>query len=65
MKIFVNGDIIETDATSLAELVAAYPGACKAVATAVDGTFIARDQRAAFIIQPDMRVEILSPMQGG
>lgn len=65
MKISVNGDIIETDATSLAELVAAHSSVGKAVATAVNGTFIARDQRAAFIIQPEMRVEILSPMQGG
>lgn len=50
-----------TVAGALLEL--GYEGAI--VATALNGVFVAKTQRAKAVLQPGDRLEILAPMQGG
>ena len=64
-KIHVNGEATETAATTLAQLVSALGFAEGAVATALNGEFVARHARAATQLSPDDRVEIVAPRQGG
>ncbi|WP_367181355.1 sulfur carrier protein ThiS [uncultured Roseovarius sp.] len=35
------------------------------IATAINGTFVARSQRNAVVLKEGDRLEVLSPMQGG
>jgi sulfur carrier protein len=65
MRILVNGAATETGAASLAELVAELGYAENAVATAVNGEFVARHARAAARLGAEDRVEIVAPRQGG
>lgn len=65
MRIEVNGCSVTTAATTLAGLVAERGLDGASVATALDGSFVPRDRRAATPLMPGARVEILSPMQGG
>jgi sulfur carrier protein len=64
-SIHVNGAVSETKAASLADLVAELGFAETAVATAVNGDFVARHARAATQLSPGDRVEIVAPRQGG
>lgn len=65
MRIDLNGQTIETQAGTLADLLTeqGFESAC--VATALNGDFIARALRPATQLNNDVKVEILSPMQGG
>ena len=63
--IHVNGEATETSAATLADLVAGLGYAESAVATALNGEFVARHARAAIQLSPDDRVEIVAPRQGG
>jgi sulfur carrier protein len=63
--IHINGEASETKAASLAELVAELGFAETAVATAVNGEFVARHARAATQLSPGDHVEIVAPRQGG
>lgn len=65
MQIELNGTRIETGAATLAALIAERGLDPAAVATALDGAFVARAARAGAPLIPGARVEILSPMQGG
>jgi sulfur carrier protein len=64
-KIHVNGEATETAATTLAHLVAELGYADGAVATALNGEFVARHARAATQLSPGDHVEIVAPRQGG
>ena len=64
-RIHVNGEATETDAATLAQLVSALGFAEGAVATALNGEFVARHARAATQLSPGDRVEIVAPRQGG
>ena len=64
-KIHVNGEATETAAATLAHLVGELGYAEGAVATALNGEFVARHARAATQLSPDDRVEIVAPRQGG
>jgi sulfur carrier protein len=64
-SIHVNGEASETRARSLADLVAERGFAETAVATALNGEFVARHARAATQLSPGDRVEIVAPRQGG
>jgi len=61
----LNGESIETDARTLAELVAGLGHAEGAVATAVNGDFVPRPARAATLLAEGDRIEIVAPRQGG
>ncbi len=65
MKVVVNGKAIVTVARVLSELVAEQTLTDAKVATAVNGNFVAQASRAATLLQPGDRIEIVSPRQGG
>jgi sulfur carrier protein len=64
-SIHVNGEAATTRAASLAELVEELGFAESAVATALNGEFVARHARAATQLSPGDHVEIVAPRQGG
>ncbi|MEL6289337.1 MAG: sulfur carrier protein ThiS [Pseudomonadota bacterium] len=53
------------DAATLAELCDALGFGDARVATAVNGDFVSRTQRAERQLQADDRIEIVAPRQGG
>jgi sulfur carrier protein len=63
--LFVNGETTETDAATLAALVASLGFAEAQVATALNGEFVARGQRAATLLGAGDKVELVAPRQGG
>ncbi len=63
--ILVNGEETETEAGTLAELVAGRGFAEGEVATALNGDFVPRQARAATQLARGDRVEIVAPRQGG
>jgi len=64
-NIHVNGEAAATRAASLADLVAELGFVETAVATALNGEFVARHARAATQLSPGDHVEIVAPRQGG
>ncbi|TAL73474.1 MAG: sulfur carrier protein ThiS [Rhodanobacter sp.] len=65
MELFLNGEPRQTRAADLAALLTELGYAEQGVATAVNGRFVPRPERAAVCLAPRDRVEILAPMQGG
>ncbi|WP_313653272.1 sulfur carrier protein ThiS [Pantoea sp.] len=65
MQVELNGRTIETDASTLAELMAEQQIDMRSVATALNGTFVPRSGYASQRLETGSQVEILSPMQGG
>ncbi len=65
LRIFVNGEATETNAATLAELVAQCGFAEAGVATALNGDFVPRHARKTTPLTGDDQVEIVSPRQGG
>ena len=65
MRILVNGKPHETEAGTLAALLAEMGLAEARVATALNGAFAPRTARAATTLSEGDAVEVLSPMQGG
>jgi sulfur carrier protein len=63
--ITVNGEVTETQARTLAELVAVCGFAETQVATALNGDFVARAARVATLLREGDKVEIVAPRQGG
>lgn len=64
MNITLNGEPCRTRAATLAELVAEH-GFDGSIATARNGDFVPRAQRADTPISEGDRIEVVSPMQGG
>ncbi|CAH2397024.1 Sulphur carrier protein [Mesorhizobium prunaredense] len=65
MKLIVNGQALEIDASTLAELLAALDYEGDWLATAVNSDLVHKVNRAEFQLSDGDRIEILSPMQGG
>ncbi|GIX30335.1 MAG: hypothetical protein KatS3mg124_0807 [Porticoccaceae bacterium] len=65
LTLTVNGETRETQARTLAELVAELGFDPGGVATAVDGAFVPRDARTHWQLAAGAVVEILAPVQGG
>jgi sulfur carrier protein len=65
IDIIVNGDRLETEAATIADLVAELGLAGARVATARNGDFVPAPARAATAIAPGDRIEIVSPRHGG
>ena len=65
MQVELNGKPFETDAATLADLIDAEGFEAPSVATAVDGIFIPRATRSSVSLTEGLRIEVLSPMQGG
>jgi sulfur carrier protein len=64
-RIVVNGQPTDTEAATLADLVALLGFGRQTVATAHNGDFVARDAREKVMLAADDAVEIVSPRQGG
>lgn len=64
MKIILNGHEQKTQATTLASLLVEH-GFDGSIATARNGAFVPRAQRADTPIREGDRIEVVSPMQGG
>jgi len=65
MIVTVNGEAVETEADTLAALVAALGHPEATVATAVNEAFVPQAARGAHPLAPGDRVEIVTPRQGG
>lgn len=65
MKINVNGAAHEIAASTLAEALIELGHGDAKVATAVNETFVPASTRAAHILNPGDRIEIVAPRQGG
>jgi sulfur carrier protein len=63
--IVLNGELLETEARTLAELLDGHGFAPMAVATAVNGDFVPREARAARLLAVGDTVEVVAPRQGG
>ena len=63
--VLVNGERREPRAASLAELVAQLGFGQEAVATALNGDFVPRRERASTALRPGDNIEIVAPHQGG
>ena len=65
MRIEVNGEPHEIEAASLSEALDALGLADATVATALNGDFVPRGERAGTRLKDGDRIEILAPMKGG
>ncbi|OUS12806.1 thiamine biosynthesis protein ThiS [Gammaproteobacteria bacterium 53_120_T64] len=65
MKIQLNGASHDTEHPDLAALVAALGHEGDKVATAIDGLFVARQNRSQSPLNEGCAVEIVAPMEGG
>jgi sulfur carrier protein len=65
VRIIVNGEATNTGARTLAELIAGLGFAEGAVATALNGDFVAKGARASAELADGDRIEIVAPRQGG
>lgn len=65
MRIELNGESLTTEAATLAGLLAERGFDPNSVATAIDGDFVPRSLRADTALRDGVKVEVLSPMQGG
>lgn len=65
MTIILNGEKVETAAANLAALITEIELDEAVVATALNGEFVAGDEREATAISDGDRIEVLAPMQGG
>jgi sulfur carrier protein len=59
----VNGEERQITAQKLSDFVEGYGDG--ALATALNGQFVAKDQRDAIILKQNDALEIVAPMQGG
>jgi len=65
MKIIVNGKAHDVAAGRLPDLLQELDLPADHVATALNGRFVPKAERAATALTDGDRVEVLSPMQGG
>lgn len=65
MTIVLNGVVFETTSNNLSALLAEIELDAAVVATALNGEFIAGDEREETLIAEGDRIEVLAPMQGG
>ena len=65
MKIVVNGESKETNARTLHELCDALGYGDSRIATALNGAFVALDERRQRQLKANDQIEIVAPRQGG
>ncbi|ALE04022.1 sulfur carrier protein ThiS [Bartonella ancashensis] len=65
MKIFVNGEILQTEITYLDSLLEELGYQGNWLATAVNSEVISLSERSKFALHEGDKIEILAPMQGG
>jgi len=65
MRLEINGAWQETEAATLAELLTQMDYGDAPVATARNGAFVRKQDRATTTLHPEDKIEILVPRQGG
>ncbi|SON56271.1 sulfur carrier protein ThiS [Hartmannibacter diazotrophicus] len=65
MRILLNGDAVDFEAATLADFVEMQEFDPDIVATAVNGEFVPRLERAEMLLADGDQVEVFSPRQGG
>ncbi|ENN94891.1 sulfur carrier protein ThiS [Bartonella vinsonii] len=65
MQIFINGETIQTEVTTLNLLLEELGYEGNWLATAVNAEVIPINARSQFVLHEEDKIEILSPMQGG
>lgn len=65
MQLQLNGEAVETAATTLDAFLAEQGYATSVVATAVNGSFVAAPARLGMALTAGDQIEVLAPMQGG
>lgn len=65
MQIILNGQSVETQCSHLKDFLLAQHIDIHAVATAINGDFVPRSLYEATQLSDQMKVEVVSPMQGG
>jgi sulfur carrier protein len=65
MKIIINGENTEVQATALDQLLVELGYGDSRVATAVNGVFVAQEHRADCTLNEADRLEVVTPRQGG
>ncbi len=65
LKITVNGNPLDSSAKTLAELCLELDYGKAKIATALNGDFIAKEQRVETVLQEQDSIEIVAPRQGG
>ncbi len=65
MKITLNAETREIQATTLDAAMRELGLTSQALATALNGAFVSRAKRAATVLNEGDRIEVLAPMQGG
>ncbi|MBM1689495.1 sulfur carrier protein ThiS [Sulfitobacter geojensis] len=65
MRLQLNGEPIDVQVTTLADLITAEGLGDAKIATAVNGVFVPATVRAQHALSTGDTVEILAPMQGG
>ncbi|MGF7156771.1 MULTISPECIES: sulfur carrier protein ThiS [unclassified Bartonella] len=65
MQIFVNGETVQTEVTTLGLLLEELGYEENWLATAVNAEVVSIDARSQFVLHEGDKIEILSPMQGG
>jgi len=65
MRIFLNDDMHEVEAATLAAALDSLGFAGRKIATAVNGRFVAAPARPSTALADGDRIEVVAPMQGG
>jgi sulfur carrier protein len=65
VELVVNGQLVETCAVTLADLVIEQGHGTGRVATALNGDFVAASARATHALRPGDRIEIVTARVGG
>ena len=65
MQIILNGQTIETQQTSLDDLLAEQGYTNMSVATAMDDNFVSQTARKDTLLRENCVIEVVAPMQGG
>ena len=65
MRITLNGETAETDATTLDDLCRELGFGEEKIATARNGDFVPAQERAHTVLSDRDRIEIVAPRQGG
>ncbi|MDI1286993.1 MAG: sulfur carrier protein ThiS [Reyranella sp.] len=65
MRIFLNDEVREVDAGTLAAALDAMGFGGRKIATAINGRFVAATARPGTKLTEGDRIEVVAPMQGG
>lgn len=65
MQIKVNSNPVEVQAERLSDALQELGFTSAAIATALNGQFVSRDQRSTITLSQGDALEVLAPMQGG